>query len=147
MEVESILSRLASVKARGLNKWLACCPAHEDKTPSLSICKGDDDRILLHCHAQCAITDVLAAIGLELKDLFEDTYQHTKPGEAPHSTRRRSRHYLSAKDVYVILNHERLVVAIAAKRLADGYVLSESENAELLQAARRIEALGESLNV
>ncbi len=35
------------------DSWQACCPAHEDRTPSLSITpKGE--RILLHCHAGCA---------------------------------------------------------------------------------------------
>ena len=33
---------------------MARCPAHEDKTPSLSISDGDGGRLLTFCHAGCA---------------------------------------------------------------------------------------------
>jgi len=50
-------------------KWLrsygiARCPAHDDRDPSLSIRDGRDGRLLLHCHAGCDFTDILAAAGL-----------------------------------------------------------------------------------
>ena len=41
-----------------------CCPAHDDKHPSLSIRDSDDGKVLVHCHAGCAQDDVVA----ELKD-------------------------------------------------------------------------------
>lgn len=51
--------------------WAACCPAHDDRTPSLSVTERDS-RILLHCHAGCSVDSVLAAAGLQMKDLFLD---------------------------------------------------------------------------
>ena len=55
--------------ARGLKKprkttggWEACCPAHDDATPSLSITDGDDGKVLVHCHAGCDQTAVVAAL-------------------------------------------------------------------------------------
>ena len=45
--------------------WVACCPAHEDRTPSLSVRGSTDGRVLVHCHAGCAQAAVIAA----LKDL------------------------------------------------------------------------------
>ncbi|MEQ9335158.1 toprim domain-containing protein [Thalassobaculum sp.] len=33
--------------------WIARCPAHEDRTPSLSIRDADDGNLLVHCHAGC----------------------------------------------------------------------------------------------
>ena len=49
--VARVLSRVqAKPNGRG---WMARCPAHDDRTPSLSIAQGDDGRVLLKCHAGC----------------------------------------------------------------------------------------------
>jgi putative DNA primase/helicase len=45
--------------------WVACCPAHEDRTPSLSLRDSPDGQVLIHCHAGCSQAAVIAA----LKDL------------------------------------------------------------------------------
>lgn len=47
-------------------KWtgrggVACCPAHGDKHPSLTLANGTDGRLLLHCKSGCSFADVLAA--------------------------------------------------------------------------------------
>lgn len=42
--------------------WSAKCPAHEDRTPSLSISQGRDGKILFRCHAGCTQEDVIAAL-------------------------------------------------------------------------------------
>ena len=47
-------------------------PAHEDRTPSLSISEGLDGKVLLKCFAGCSPDAITAAIGLETKDLFAD---------------------------------------------------------------------------
>lgn len=48
-------------------KWysrygLACCPAHGDRKPSLTLADGNDGRLLLNCKAGCAFTEVLNAL-------------------------------------------------------------------------------------
>ncbi len=57
-------------KSSGAGKWKALCPAHEDRKASLSIGVGQDDRVLVHCHAGCDHADVLAGLGLTAADLF-----------------------------------------------------------------------------
>ena len=52
--------------------WAARCPAHEDKSPSLSLSEGAEGRALLRCHAGCGVGAVLKALGLESGDLFAD---------------------------------------------------------------------------
>jgi DNA primase len=47
---------------------MACCPAHDDRNPSLSI-READGKILLHCHAGCSQGDVIAA--LESRGLWD----------------------------------------------------------------------------
>lgn len=41
---------------------MACCPAHDDRTPSLSIAGGSEGRLLLHCHAGCDYDAVRTAL-------------------------------------------------------------------------------------
>jgi hypothetical protein len=49
---------------------MARCPAHDDRHASLSIAEGKDGRILLHCFADCTTEAIVAALGLEMRDLF-----------------------------------------------------------------------------
>lgn len=42
--------------------WMARCPAHDDRTPSLSIRNSDDGRVLVRCHAGCDQVRVIAAL-------------------------------------------------------------------------------------
>jgi putative DNA primase/helicase len=46
---------------RSGSSWMARCPAHDDKTPSLSI-SGESSRLLVHCHAGCSQADVIRAL-------------------------------------------------------------------------------------
>ncbi|MDM7997206.1 MAG: AAA family ATPase [Acidobacteriota bacterium] len=63
------LKGLRGFRECGKNQYEACCPAHEDRKASLSI-GVSDSKILLHCHAGCDLEQILAAAGLEKKDLF-----------------------------------------------------------------------------
>jgi hypothetical protein len=91
--VELVLERLERVRRHG-SGWIARCPAHEDKNPSLAVSEGRDERALLKCHAGCTVDAILAALGLEMSDLFpargeggsetpsalHATVQHPPPG-------------------------------------------------------------------
>jgi hypothetical protein len=50
--------------------WLCPCPAHDDRTPSLSVGLSADGAILIKCFAGCAAAAIVAAVGLRLRDLF-----------------------------------------------------------------------------
>jgi hypothetical protein len=54
------------------NGWMALCPAHDDRNPSLSIREGEAGRVLVHCFAGCSTEAVIAAFDLTISDLFED---------------------------------------------------------------------------
>ena len=68
MNTQGVLDRLEHVTG-GNGKWMALCPAHKDRSPSLAI-NESDDRLLLHCFAGCETKYVAAAIGLDMSDLF-----------------------------------------------------------------------------
>jgi putative DNA primase/helicase len=42
--------------------WMARCPVHEDRSPSLSISAGKDGKVLVRCHAGCDQRDLIAAL-------------------------------------------------------------------------------------
>ena len=54
----------------GAGRWKARCPAHNDRSPSLSIREGDDGRVLVLCRAGCSLDSILAALKLAKRDLF-----------------------------------------------------------------------------
>jgi putative DNA primase/helicase len=67
--VESFIGHLDLVRRSG-SGWVARCPAHDDCSPSLCIRVGSDGRTLIKCHAGCASTDIVSALGLQMSDLF-----------------------------------------------------------------------------
>jgi putative DNA primase/helicase len=78
---EKLIDRLEGVRGRG-PKWDARCPSHDDHQPSLSITEQSTGDVLVHCHAGCAIEDVLAAIGLDKNDLFMQSSNGHREEEA-----------------------------------------------------------------
>ena len=67
--VERVLARLKGVR-KSLHGWVACCPAHRDREPSLSIGLGDEGQVLLTCFAGCSLDQIVEAMGITLADLF-----------------------------------------------------------------------------
>jgi putative DNA primase/helicase len=69
MTAESIAQALGGHRTGAT--WVARCPAHEDRKPSLSISSGNDGKVLVHCHAGCDQRDVIAI--LRQRGLWETT--------------------------------------------------------------------------
>ncbi|MCC7193571.1 MAG: DUF3987 domain-containing protein [Phycisphaeraceae bacterium] len=80
--VEKLLDRLSNVKRSG-EGWKACCPAHDDQRPSLSISEGAGGRALVHCHAGCTPEEITTALGLELVDLMPAKSVTARPMPKP----------------------------------------------------------------
>ena len=74
------------------DKLMARCPAHDDKTASLSVTIGDNDCVVAHCFAGCPAEDVVAALGWEMRDLFT-TGDAWRSHEARTSATKRTRRH------------------------------------------------------
>lgn len=61
LTLDVVLGRLAGIRRAGA-QWLARCPAHPDREPSLSIALAADGRVLLHCFAGCSFPAILHAL-------------------------------------------------------------------------------------
>ena len=60
MTAETIARALGGHRAGA--GWTARCPAHDDRTPSLSLTDTKDGKLLVRCHAGCDQKDVIAAL-------------------------------------------------------------------------------------
>ncbi len=135
--IEQLLYRLEKVRKAGAG-YTARCPAHKDRTASLSVGIGADSKILMKCHAGCSIHDVVGALGLTISDLFPRRLAATTP-EA-----RKELHALAIRSQVCaaasVLDHESGVVLIAAGDLETGRVLTHADYLRLALAADRIRA-------
>jgi hypothetical protein len=61
LTLAAALERLEGVQRAG-GQWVARCPAHDDREPSLSLAAGADGRLLAHCFAGCTFADVVHAL-------------------------------------------------------------------------------------
>lgn len=79
MTVADFLTHLDGVR-EGARGWIARCPAHPDRSPSLSVDEGDDGRVLVRCFAGCTAESITAAVGLTVRDLFSEKaiFPHTR---------------------------------------------------------------------
>lgn len=86
-------------KQVGDNRWMARCPAHDDRSPSLSIRESTQGKVLVHCFSGCpneAVIDALRSMGL---------WQREDPVRAANRLAQRERE--RERD------HARVVLAIA----------------------------------
>jgi hypothetical protein len=62
-EVADLLAVLDGVEGPdSKGQWRACCPAHDDRTPSLSVAVGERVGVVVHCFAGCTPEAVFAAV-------------------------------------------------------------------------------------
>lgn len=142
MHVEELLGRLTKVKKAGPDKWQACCPAHEDRSPSLAI-KASDGTILLHCFAGCSVEDVAGAIGVEMIELFPPTGKREWVGQEKPVKFGAVR--FSAIDALRCLAGEGSILLLLACDMAEGKVLSPDDHDRLTTALGRLNAAMEYL--
>lgn len=131
MGIENLLSRLTGVKAgNAVGRWIARCPAHEDRSPSMTIRLVDDGRILLHDFGGCDTGAILGALGLTFSDLFPEplTREFMPKIHAP----------FSALDALKCLTAESAIVAIASSDIALGKPLSDADASRVATAAGRL---------
>lgn len=130
MSAETLLSRLSKVRKMGADRWIACCPAHADNRPSLSIRELSDGRILLHCWTGCSAESILDSVGLTFDDLFPERlpdlhYPKVKPT-------------FSAREVLSAMVPELLTVALIGRQMASGTPNDAKTHQALILAVSRI---------
>lgn len=105
------------------HRGLACCPAHDDRSPSLSIADGDNGP-LVHCFAGCEQMAVIQAL--------------RKRGLLPAATHGQRRRYNITKRQHD-LRFERTIINIALFDLKRGIQLTANDQRRVELAIKRIE--------
>jgi hypothetical protein len=127
-----LLPRLEGVRRNGADRWVAKCPAHDDRRPSLSLRELADGRLLVHCWAGCTAAEVVVAAGLTLADLFE------KPPEHHHAPAERRPWRDAGLEALRALADEVAVVFVMAALLAGGLEPTDADRDRLALAAERL---------
>ena len=127
--IDNILDRIDGAKKTGPDKWQARCPAHDDRSPSLSIKEGPDGTVLLKCWAGCSAQGIVEAVGLELRDLFPRSSNYT-PSKAPS---------YSVRDVVKTVIFESKIIEIGYRTIQRGDDLSPQDEARVELAIKAID--------
>jgi hypothetical protein len=133
MSADTLLLRLDGVKRIGPRRWLAKCPGHEDRSPSLSVREMEDGRILIHDFGGCQVEEVLDAVGLTFDSLFP---------ERPIDHAKRERRPFFPQDVFEIVRFEISIAAIIAADMHKQKAVSEADYQRLFTAAERLNDIG-----
>lgn len=141
--VDLLLDRLDRVKATGPGTWAASCPTsahkHGDRSRGLSVREGDDGRVLTHCHGGCSVHEVVAALGLELSDLFparQIEYPHHAPKGGIIGRNRIKR--IPWRDLFEAIQRDLTVCSLAFTDLAKGKTFSQSDAATIARTANHL---------
>lgn len=126
--IEKIVLRLDGVKRTGPGRFVAKCPSHNDKSPSLAVAEKEG-RVLLHCFAGCEPADILAAVGLTFSDLFPERPTYNK-GQRTAA--------FNPYDVLKCLTREAGIVALAAGQIATGHQLTTADAERVRLADERL---------
>lgn len=125
-----VLNHLDHVKQTGQGRWLARCPAHDDRSPSLAI-REIDDRVLIHCFAGCSVEDVLQAVGLKMADLFPDKLVN------PYAPKPKIPKF-SAYELFPLLVHEAVILALGWDQLYATGVIADADCQRVIQAYQSV---------
>ena len=128
-KVTNFLNRLHKVKSSGRDSWMACCPAHEDKNPSMKI-DIKNDKILIKCWTGCSVEDILGAVGMDFSDILPDKpLYHRSSGTSP---------MLSSADALRIVKYEAAIIMMYGQDLIAGKTVSEEDRQRFVLAVERV---------
>lgn len=133
-----LLSRLSGVRSTGRDRWIAKCPAHDDRSPSMTVRQLPDGRTLMYCFAGCETAAILDALGLTFSDLF--------PEPLTRESLPRTRGGIGAHEALQCLRTESAIVAITASDVASGKALSAVDADRAATAAGRIASALEAMH-
>lgn len=135
MSADNLIARLAGIRRTGHGRWVAKCPSHADKRPSLSVRELDDGTVLVNCFAGCGAAEVLDACGLGYDALFP-----------PHPTDKGKRIHrpVFRDDVFNLIRFECSVVHLISCDMHKNKTISEQDYQRLGVAISKLARIAEA---
>ena len=137
IDIDDFVSRLDKVKRTGPNRYIARCPAHDDKSPSLTISVGNNGSVLVNCFGGCGAIDVINAMGLDWSDLLPDNQDEVKP---------KKNVIYATEGLLLIQNEMRMSMLVMSKILSRKELIAE-DYMTIRNALTRINTVMELCNV
>lgn len=137
---DRVVEALPDYRPSGRGKGMARCPAHKDRTRSLSVREFDSEAVGLHCFAGCSVESVVAALGLQMEDLFPP-----RPA-SPGGGRRGEPRPFTAREVLSALRAELRLVWVLLADVQKGRELDASVRRRAGVARERCLALMQELD-
>ncbi|MGD9582140.1 MAG: hypothetical protein AB7V26_00515 [Lysobacterales bacterium] len=114
--IDTLLQALESATGRTPIRtgsgWRSLCPCCAGRSAKVSVAESSTGAVLLHCFGGCSASSVMAAVGLELADLYPARIaDHSPQGRRFAAEFRQIAGWRSALET---LTHEAAVVAILA---------------------------------
>ena len=132
--MNALIQSLEGVRERSDGQYYAKCPAHEDRSPSLSVKLVGDGTVLIHCFGGCEALDVLRAVGLEWSDLFPEKFE-AQP----------QRHRHNPADLLKLVTHESTFLLLCAQHMAKGDPLLAADVERLQESFKKLHAVRDAL--
>ena len=133
--LDALLARVDRPRRAG-EGFRAKCPSCGGNGLKLSIGETSTGAVLLHCFGGCAPAEVLAAVGLQLGDLFPERLRPMTDAERRDARERtRMAQWQAALEV---LCKEAAIVYLAQQQLVRWQFLSEDDDMRLKAAEERI---------
>jgi hypothetical protein len=139
------MAEMLGARRASADRWQARCPAHQDRSPSLTITDTREGTILIRCWAGCRTADVLSAVGLSFKDLFAgpppspEALREATARQQAQEARARARRFAHGQACDRLMKLERIVDELGAQlmRLPEGHP-NERELGRLFHSATQM---------
>jgi len=135
--IEKLTTRLDGVKRTGPGRFIAKCPAHPDKSPSLTVAEKEG-RVIFHCFTGCDPADVLAAVGLTFSDLYPERPTFAKGSRTA---------AFNPYDVLKCLARESGIITLAAAQISTGHALHAADVDRVRLANERLRAAAQLMGI
>jgi hypothetical protein len=112
LKTEGILARLEGVRLSRIG-WMARCPAHDDRNPSLSI-REPNGKVLLNCFAGCTVEAICASLRIKVSALFPE--RRKSRSKTPPILRSAERQIVGLRSRLTRPDRERSVTVVLATR-------------------------------